>query len=222
MSPTAENPTASFYDRISTAYDALADSNEHVAREKGLHALDIQRGERVLEIGYGTGHSLVQLAEAVGPTGSVCGVDISTGMHDVAAKRVRTADLQDRVELKVATVPPLPYGDHTFDAVSMSMTLELFPEDVIPRVLAEVQRVLKPGGRLGVVAMATTHEGEADSLLERTYKWMHQHFPHIVDCQPIPLAQIVAQAGFRLTQQIDLKIWTMPVMAVVGIAPDAE
>ncbi|MEO8166149.1 MAG: hypothetical protein ABI619_12210, partial [Betaproteobacteria bacterium] len=48
-----------------------------------------------------------------------------------------------------------------------------------------VRRVLKPGGRFGTVSMATTPPGQTDSLLERTYKWMHEHFPHIVDCQPI-------------------------------------
>ncbi|HRX82504.1 MAG TPA: class I SAM-dependent methyltransferase, partial [Pirellulaceae bacterium] len=73
------NATKSFYDRISHAYDAIADAGEHRARERGLEALAVQPGERVLEIGYGTGHSLVELAKAVGATGRVCGVDISTG-----------------------------------------------------------------------------------------------------------------------------------------------
>lgn len=210
--------TRRFYDRISGVYDTLADSNEKAAREKGLTALAVCGGEHVLEIGYGTGHSLVTLAEAVGATGRVEGVDISEGMCEQATQRVTKAGCGDRVALKVAVAPPLPYEDGTFDVVSMSFTLELFPLETIPDVLAEVKRVLKPGGRVGVVSMATTEEGEDDSVLERTYKWMHQHFPHIVDCQPIDAVQFVREAGFEVATEERHEIWTMPVAIVVGRA----
>jgi demethylmenaquinone methyltransferase/2-methoxy-6-polyprenyl-1,4-benzoquinol methylase len=205
-----------FYDRISHLYDSLADSNEHAAREKGLALLDIQPGERVLEIGYGTGHSLQQFAESVGATGRVFGVDISQGMCDVAQKRITAADVADRVELGVAEVPPLPYDDDSVDVVSMSFTLELFGLDVIPTVLQETIRVLKSGGRVGVVSMAVTPEGQRDSALEKTYKWMHHHFPHIVDCQPIDAVAFFEQAGLEISARTDLEIWTMPVVALVS------
>jgi len=211
-----QNPTKSFYDRISHVYDALADSGEHAARERGLSLLAAQPGEKILELGYGTGHSALTLAQAVGPTGRVCGVDISEGMQRVARERIEKAGLGDRVELKVAAVPPIPYGDEEFDAVSMSFTLELFPLETIPSVLADIKRVLRPGGRVGIVSMAVTNPGERDSMLERTYKWMHQHFPHIVDCQPIDVAGFVREAGLKITQEERLEIWTMPVVALVA------
>ncbi|HRX82910.1 MAG TPA: methyltransferase domain-containing protein, partial [Pirellulaceae bacterium] len=128
------------------------------------------------------------------------------------------AGFDERVQLKVAETPPLPYEKHSFDVVTMSFTLELFPLDVIPVLLAEVRRVLKPGGRFGTVSMSTTPAGQTDSLLERTYKWMHEHFPHIVDCQPIDVTRYVTDAGFRITQHILLEIWTLPVAVVVGIS----
>jgi len=220
MNSTDEKLTKSFYDRISHSYDLLADSNEHVAREKGLAALDIGEGEKVLEIGYGTGHSLVALAEAAGTTGLVYGVDISDGMKKVSEKRVAKAGVTDRVKLSVANTPPLPFKDNTFDVVSMSFTLELFPLDTIPEVLQEIKRVLKPSGRLGVVSMALPKEGDKDSFLEKTYKWMHQHFPHIVDCQPINAAGFLKDAEFSIKEENNLDIWTMPVAVLVGIAPD--
>lgn len=219
MDTTDEKLTKSFYDRISHSYDTIADSNEHVAREKGLTALAIQEGESVLEIGYGTGHSLVALAKAVGTTGKVRGVDISDGMKTVSEKRVSDAGVADRVELSVAITPPLPFDDSSFDVVSMSFTLELFPLETIPAMLAEIKRVLKPGGRLGVVCMALPKEGEKDSFLEKTYKWMHQHFPHIVDCQPINGAGFLQEAGFTLTVDDTMEIWTMPVAILVGTTP---
>tara|TARA_R110002111_G_scaffold247140_3_gene310105 strand:- start:46064 stop:46726 length:663 start_codon:yes stop_codon:yes gene_type:complete len=219
MNSTDEKLTKSFYDRISHSYDLLADSNEHVAREKGLAALAITAGENVLEIGYGTGHSLVSLAQAVGETGSVYGVDISDGMKKVSEKRVTEAGVADRVNLSVAITPPLPFEDQAFDVVSMSFTLELFPLESIPEVLQEIKRVLKPGGRLGVVSMALPKEGDKDSFLEKTYKWMHQHFPHIVDCQPIDAAGFLKEAGFTITAENNMDIWTMPVAVLVGTSP---
>lgn len=216
MQPSDAELTQRFYDRISSAYDAIADSGEHAAREQGLSALAVQPGEQVLEIGYGTGHSLVALARSAGPEGTVCGVDISSGMRDAALRRLEHEGLADRVDLKVATVPPLPWSDDTFDVVNMSFTLELFPLDVIPGVLAEIKRVLRSTGRLGVVAMSVTPDDGQDSALEKSYKWMHRHFPHIVDCQPIPAAQFLKDAGLTIKHREYVDIWSMPVAILVG------
>lgn len=147
----SESPAKTFYDRISRAYDFIADGGEHVARERGLALLNVHPGEAALEIGYGTGHSLVALASAVGPSGHVTGIDISTRMRDVAAQRVAEAKLTERVDLKVGNVPPFPADLGTFDVVTMSFALELFPLETIPAVLAECRRVLRSHGRLGVV-----------------------------------------------------------------------
>jgi len=211
-----ENLARKFYDRISGVYDLIADTSEREAREKGLDLLAVQPGERVLEIGYGTGHTLISLAEKVGPEGRVCGIDISEGMHRVAGQRVAEAGFADRVTLAVGEVPPLPYENDQFDAVTMSFTLELFPLNVIPVLLGEVGRVLRDGGRLGVVCMATPKNGDDESLLERTYKWMHHHFPHIVDCQPIDVESFLDGAGFRLESDHRMDIWSLDVAAVVG------
>lgn len=216
-SATADGLTKRFYDRISGAYDLLADSNEKAARQRGLALLAAQPSEHVLELGYGTGHSLIELARAVGPTGHVAGVDISQGMQQVALRHLEQAGLLNRVHIEVAQVPPIPFRDASFDAAWLSFTLELFPLDSIPAVLQELRRVLKPGGRLGVVSMALSRLGERDSTLERTYKWMHLHFPHIVDCQPIDAAGDLKTAGFTVRYDEEIRIWSMPVAAVVGI-----
>jgi demethylmenaquinone methyltransferase/2-methoxy-6-polyprenyl-1,4-benzoquinol methylase len=206
-----------FYDRISRAYDFIADAGEHKAREAGERMLELTTGERALEIGFGTGSSIVNLATSVSPTGNVCGIDVSPGMLTVAKEKVADKGLSDCVELKVGDARELPYEDATFDAVFTSFTLELFPSDDIPMVLAEVRRVLRDGGRLGVVSMATVNQGEQASLLEKTYIWMHRHFPHIVDCRPIDVGQCLGDAGFDARDEIDMEIWTMPVKAIVGV-----
>lgn len=206
-----------FYDRISRSYDLIADAGEHAARETGEKLLAPHSGERILEIGFGTGNTVLTLASAVGPSGHVSGIDISEGMRTVAQQKVDAAELHDRVDLAIGDARKLPYDDESFDAAFMSFTLELFALDDIPIVLAEINRVLRNGGRIGVVSMATVSDGEYESVLERTYIWMHRHFPHIVDCQPIAVQKFLLEAGFQISATSDITIWTMPVVAAVGL-----
>jgi demethylmenaquinone methyltransferase/2-methoxy-6-polyprenyl-1,4-benzoquinol methylase len=205
-----------FYDRISAAYDMIADANEKPARLAGLNALEVKPGDKVLELGFGTGNEVADLAELVGETGLVAGLDISPGMLAVARRKLSSKDVKAPLDLKVGDARKLPWADGYFDAVYSSFTLELFPLEDIPGVLEEVKRVLKPGGRVGAVSMATVKAGHKASALEKAYVWMHRHFPHLVDCQPIDLEAYVKGAGFEIAKAVDMEIWSMPVAAVVG------
>jgi demethylmenaquinone methyltransferase/2-methoxy-6-polyprenyl-1,4-benzoquinol methylase len=209
--------TRTFYDRISGVYDALADASEHASRERGLELLAPAPGERILEVGFGTGHALVALARAVGPTGRASGIDLSEGMARVSRERLQDAGLDDRIEIRVGAAPPLPWPDSGFDAVTMSFTLELLPDAVIPELLAETRRVLRPEGRLGVVSMSVAPRGESESALTHTYKWLHRHFPHIFDCRPIDAVSRVREAGFDTSEVVDMSIWTLPVVALLAV-----
>src|SRR5262245_8174464 len=144
-----------FYDRIANAYDLIADSNERAARVAGVQALALKPGESVLELGFGTGNEVLDLAGLVGPTGKVAGIDISSGMLAVANRKLAEAAPKTPIDLRVGDARSLPFGDGQFDAVYTSFTLELFPAEDIPVVLAQARRVLKPDGRIGVVSMAT-------------------------------------------------------------------
>ena len=205
-----------FYDRISEAYDWLSESNERAARQTGVEILNLKPGEQVLEIGFGTGNEILDLAKLVGAGGKVNGIDISPGMLAVAQRKVSKAGLATPIELQVGDARALPYGDGSFDAAYTSFTLELFPEEDVLVVLSEIRRVLRPSGRIAVASMAKVKPGSKASALERTYVWMHRHFPHIVDCRPIDVSAILTGAGFRVVKQIDLEIWTMPVAAVLA------
>jgi len=209
-----------FYDRISSVYDALADASEGACRARGLDLLAPAPGETAFELGYGTGHGLVELARRIGPSGRVVGLDVSDGMAREARLRLQREGFDERVELGVGAAPPLPFPDGTFDVAWMSFTLELFPPPAIPRVLAECARVLRPGGRIGVVAMSVPPAGRAESALSHTYRWLHRHFPHIVDCQPIDAAALVGEAGFEVSAIERMSIWTLPVVALVARGRD--
>jgi len=210
----------SFYDRISHAYDAIANANEHAAREVGERLLDAKPGQKILELGFGTGNSLIELAQKVGPSGRVVGLDVSSGMREVTEKKVRQANLEDRVELLLGDAVKLDLPDNSFDAAFMSFTLELFSEEDIQQVLKELARVLSPGASFANVSMATVQPGERESMLEKTYQWMHRHFPHIVDCRPIDVRPLLESNGFRIAEETRLEIWSMPVSAILATVAD--
>ncbi len=209
-----DDHTRRFYDRISRAYDLIADASEHAIRDVGIRALGLSEAQRVLEVGFGTGHGLVGLAAAVGRTGHVHGVDVSGGMTSVARARVGSSDFRN-VSLSVADARALCFCAGVFDAAFMSFTLELF-DAAIPVVLDEVRRVLRPGGRLGIVAMAeTAHTNPAVDL----YQWLHRQWPHVVDCRPIDIVSVLQAAGFRATTAATTTIWSLPVAVVIGVKP---
>jgi demethylmenaquinone methyltransferase/2-methoxy-6-polyprenyl-1,4-benzoquinol methylase len=215
MSATQAEDARRFYDRISSVYDALADASEHRARERGLHLLAPAGSERVLEIGFGTGHGLVEIAERLADDGTVVGLDVSEGMLEVAETRVRASGVASRIsELRLGDAKELPFSADTFDAVFISFTLELFSETEIPRVLGEISRVLRPRGRLGVVSMLD--DGSRTPIVS-LYRFLHRHFPHAVDCQPIRVESYLENAGFRVVAREGLSIWGLPVLACTAV-----
>jgi demethylmenaquinone methyltransferase/2-methoxy-6-polyprenyl-1,4-benzoquinol methylase len=213
---TAQHRTRDFYDGISRAYDLVADSSEHAARDLGLRALGVSSGQRVLEIGCGTAHALVSLADEVGATGQVHGVDVSSGMMAVARRRIEAAGVRN-VTLTIGDARVLCFRSSVFDAVFMSFTLELF-EGAIPDVLAEVRRVLRVGGRVGIVAMSNT--GETNAMID-LYEWLHRRWPQFVDCRPINLVGALQAAPFQIANVQATAIWGLPVIAAVGIKASA-
>ena len=199
--------TRSFYDRISRAYDLLADRSEHASRDEGLALLGVQPGERVLELGCGTGHGLEALAPAAG---HALGLDLSLGM--LAVSRERLAGVPE-ASLVHGDARQLPVGDATIDAIFLSFTLELFEEPAMSIVLAELRRILNPAGRVVVVAMLLD---EHPGPLVELYRWLHRHFPHIIDCQPIDAVRALEGAGFRVETALRSSVATLPVSVVLA------
>ena len=213
---TSRRETRAFYDKIADFYDLLAEHSEGPVRRAGVEMLAPKSGERILEIGCGTGHCVVELASAVGAEGCVLGVDLSERMLARSAARAVEAGLSDRVRFACADAVQLPLANSAVDAVFMSFTLELFDTPDIPRVLAECKRVLKPGGRIGAVGMSK--EGPGGVILE-AYEWSHQHFPNFVDCRPIFVSRSLEAAGFRVVERKITEMW-VPVEIVVGLSAD--
>ncbi len=205
--------TKAFYNKIAHVYDLLAEHSEQPMREAGLKMLAAAAGERVLEIGFGTGHCLVELAQSVGPTGRVYGLDVSEEMQKLAYKLLVKKGLADRVELVCGDAAQLPWEADALDGIFMSFVLELFDTPEIPRVLAECRRVLKPGGRIVVVAVSKTGK---QGVVVKAFEWTHRHFPNLVDCRPIYVEAAVEAAGFAVGRAETQHMW-VPVEIVLGI-----
>ena len=204
-----------YYDKIASVYDLLAERSEQPMRENGLKLLDPRPGEQHLEIGFATGHTLVELARAVGPSGRVYGIDISPKMAELARKEIAKAEVADRVELTIGDAAQLPYPDTFFDGIFMAFTLELFPTEEIPKVLHECLRVLRPGGRLAVVSLS--REGKPGWMV-KAFEWTHRHFPNLLDCRPIYVRRALEESGFEIVDaQLD-HMW-VPVEIVLGRRP---
>lgn len=202
------------YDRISRVYDLLTGVFERKYAERALKRLSIEEGEIVLEIGFGSGHCLMRIAQSVGQTGKVYGIDISSGMLEVAKRKLRKTGLTGKAELYCGDAANLPYHDHAFDAVFSSFTMELFDTPEIPKVLGEIRRVLKPGGRLGVIS---TSKENGKSIVLRIYEWAHRKWPRYVDCRPIYVERSLMDAGYEIKSKEKVRLMGLPLEIVIAV-----
>jgi len=186
--------------------------------ERGLKVLAAAEGESILEIAFGTGRCLFELARAVGGSGRVCGVDLSPAMMQKATARFAAEEtLQKRVDLRVGDATQLPYEDGEFDGVFMSFALELLDVHDMQRSLAECRRVLKPGGgRLCIVGMT---KQIARGRMVAFYEWCHRNFPRTVDCRPIYVEQAMTAAGFLVEVCEVMPMYGLGVEVVLARAP---
>jgi ubiquinone/menaquinone biosynthesis C-methylase UbiE len=132
----------------------MARMNRSIA-VRTIALLDVQPHDRVLEVGFGPGVGIALLISVVS-SGQVAGVDDSTEMVEQARARNAKAMKAGRVELQRGSVETLPFARETFDKALAINSMQVWPDAVTG--LREIQRVLKPGGR--VALGFTRHSGQ--------------------------------------------------------------
>jgi SAM-dependent methyltransferase len=145
--------------------DATAESFAGVANHWVLGG--IEPGSVVLDLGCGAGTDLLIAAQMTGPTGRVIGVDMTPPMLEQARASAREMGL-DNVELHESLIESLPLDDASVDVVISNGVIDLVPDK--DAVFDEIDRVLRPGGRLQV-ADVIIHEEVSEDARKRIDLW---------------------------------------------------
>jgi ubiquinone/menaquinone biosynthesis C-methylase UbiE len=187
-----------FDEQMSRSLEARYSAPDIVGRRRTvMQALAVRTGERIVDVGSGPGLMAVELADAVGERGKVCGVDNSENMITLSSARGAN---RPWLEFRMADATALPYPDQSFDAAVCVQVLE-FVKDV-GAALSELCRVLRPGGRAVIVDTdwdsIVWHASDAGLMNRILRAWdEHVHDPHL----PRSLSRKLRAAGFVLRQR---------------------
>jgi demethylmenaquinone methyltransferase / 2-methoxy-6-polyprenyl-1,4-benzoquinol methylase len=147
----SEPQVRAMFDRIARVYDlmnsVMTAGMHHRWRERAVDLSGVGPGDRALDVATGTGDLAIALKRRVGPSGEVIGSDFSDQMLELA--RRKTSD----VKFEWGNALELPYEDGSFDAVTVGFGARNFSD--LPRGLAEMARVTRPGGRVVVLEITT-------------------------------------------------------------------
>jgi ubiquinone/menaquinone biosynthesis C-methylase UbiE len=178
---------AGVYDRLSIS-EILTLGRIRAVRRDVIEKAGLRPGERVLDVGTGPGYLALLAKEKVGPGGYSAGIDAAPEMIEVARGKARKSGLD--VDFQAAVIEELPFPDASFDVVLSSLMMHHLPGDLKRRGLAEVRRVLRPGGRLVILDMKRPETGPAKALMPML---LHRSMPSgIQDLPPL-----LAETGFE-------------------------
>lgn len=198
-----------FYDRVARYY-AWSSIFESAAKSAAISSLDVSPGQKLLNIGLGTGAEQKVLCNALAPGGMAFGIDISSKMLQEASKipggHLCRADARD-----------LPFDTGVFDRLYSAYVLDLVPDTEIPVWLSGFRRVLKPGGKVVLLSLV---EGVdlTSRLLVNSWKKLYSLNPLICGgCRPLPLIKWVTEAGFECVHHRIIVQLGLPSELVVAV-----
>ncbi|MEC0666631.1 demethylmenaquinone methyltransferase [Priestia flexa] len=228
MQQSKEERVHGVFEKIYKNYDqmnSVISFQRHKAwRKDTMKRMDVQPGTTSLDVCCGTADWTLAMAEAVGPTGKAIGLDFSQNMLKIGHEKVSQSSFLN-VELLHGNAMNLPFGDNSFDYVTIGFGLRNVPDYMA--ALKEMYRVVKPGGK--VVCLETSQPtmigyrqayllyfkyimpafGKLFAKSYDEYSWLQESardFPG-----PKELAEMFKQAGF---EDIEVKTYTGGVAAM--------
>jgi phosphatidylethanolamine/phosphatidyl-N-methylethanolamine N-methyltransferase len=189
------------YDKIAKFYDFTFGPTLHPGRLQAIERMDIQPGERVLEVGVGTGINLALYPKNC----SVTGIDFTGSMLEIARERVVRKDIRN-VRLLQMDAADLKFVDNSFDIVYAPYLISVVPDPV--RVAREMRRVCRPGGRIIVL----NHFLSPNPILSRIERWISPFTIHIGFTADLDLPAFLAQAEIhpQSIEKVNIpKIWSL-------------
>ena len=137
----------------------LTRGRERVFREQILDLAGVAAGDRMLDIGCGTGTTAIAAARRAEP-GVVWGVDVSRAMLAAARRKAGARTLDKSLRFVAADAVELPFRDGMFDVATMVTVAHMLPPPDRRPALAEIARVLRPGGRLLIIDYGDARPGD--------------------------------------------------------------
>ncbi|MFD2214234.1 demethylmenaquinone methyltransferase [Metabacillus endolithicus] len=228
MNQSKEERVHGVFEKIYQNYDqmnSVISFQRHKAwRKETMKRMNVKQGQKALDVCCGTADWSIALSEAVGPKGSVTGLDFSQNMLKIGQQKIKDLDLQN-VNLIHGNAMKLPFEDNSFDFVTIGFGLRNVPDYM--QVLQEMNRVLKPGGK--AVCLETSQPtlpifkhfftiyfryimpmfGKIFAKSYKEYSWLQESardFPGMVE-----LAKMFQTAGFK---QVEVKAFTGGVAAM--------
>jgi len=189
------------YDKLAKVYDLIFGPTLHPGRIQAIQHMNIQPGERVLEVGVGTGINLSLYPKQA----TVTGIDFSSSMLEKARERAARKGLRS-MRLLQMDAADLKFADDSFDIVYAPYLISVVPDPV--KVACEMRRVCRPGGRI----IFLNHFLSPNPVLSRVERLISPMTIHIGFKSDLDLPAFLAQADVRPVS-IDKvnwpKIWSL-------------
>ena len=174
------------YDKLAKVYDLTFGPTLHPGRLQAIQRMDIQPGERVLEVGVGTGINLSLYPKNC----SVTGIDFSGSMLEKARERAQRKGIRN-MRLLQMDAGDLKFSDGSFDIVYAPYLISVVPDPV--KVAQEMHRVCRPGGRI----IFLNHFLSPNAVLSRLERWISPYTIHIGFKADLDLPAFLAQADLH-------------------------
>lgn len=144
------------FDNIAPAYDfmnrAMSFGIDKLWRKKAVSIIKRHGGKNMLDVATGTGDLAINMGKSM-PDARITGIDLSEKMIGCGLAKIRSAKLDDRIQLMQADCLDLPFDDNSFDVITVAYGVRNFEK--LQQGYNEMARVMKPGGMLVVIELST-------------------------------------------------------------------